>query len=209
MDCITLKRSYWSVCWKRALPGKLAICQKIEEGINFNLKSKLSERLFHQSECSKGQIYPGWLLLCFWRGLALHVNEGMWCLTKKGLAAQIQQAPFSSWKRNRWCSQVQSAGSYFLPRVPLRQIPCSLFEFVLAGLSHCKQRSVTAHTIACVGWGLWGTAVGRWAINTHSPGAQSLLYSSVKIQLSWHYFQRFKVAFFFLETVCAYVTKLT
>lgn len=133
----------------------------------------------------------------------------MWCLTKKGLAAQIQQAPFSSWKLNRWCSQVQSASSYFLPRVPLRQIPCSLFEFVLAGLSHCKQRSVTAHTIACVGWGLWGTAVGRWAINTYSPGAQSLLYSSVKIQLSW-FSETQSCLFLFRNGLClcdkAYIT---
>lgn len=52
MACIILKRNYWSVCWKRPLPGKLARCQKIE-GINFNLKSKSSECLCHQSECSK------------------------------------------------------------------------------------------------------------------------------------------------------------
>lgn len=163
-------------------------------------------------------MYPRLQLLCFWWSLGLHIKEMAWWLKGKGHVTQTQQTPFSTWKLNCSYFQVEGACSHFVLvhdlDGPLRQIRWSLFEFVLGGLSHCKQRSVTAHTIACVGWGSRGTAVGRWAINIYSPGAQSLLYSSVKIQLSWHYFQRIKVGFLFLfssflEMVWADVTTLT
>lgn len=161
--------------------------------------------MFHQSESSK-RTNAHWLLLCFWTW------RDVW---ENGHAARNTPnsvSPPPSWKLNRWRFRVEGARSDFpLVRerdVPLRQMPCSLFEFVLGGLSHSEQPSVAAHTIVCVGWGLWGTAGWR-AINIHGPGAHSLLYSSVKIQWRWHYFQRIKVGLFLFETVCSNVTALT
>lgn len=180
----------------------LARCQKIEEDINFNLKSKSSE-CFTRARALKGQMPTG----------SFFVSEHVVMFDKT--ATKIHQTPSlppPPAKRNCRCFRVEGARSDFLlvreRDVPLRQIPCSLFEFVLGGLSHCEQPSVATHTIARVGWGLWGTAGWR-AINIHGPGAHSLLYSSVKIQWRWHYFQRIKVGLFLLETVCSYVTALT
>lgn len=159
--------------------------------------------MFHQSESSE-RANAHWLLLCFW------TCRDVWQNSHENSPNSISPPPPA--KRNCWCFRVEGARSDFLlvreRDVPLRQIPCSLFEFVLGGLSHCEQPSVATHTIARVGWGLWGTAGWR-AINIHGPGAHSLLYSSVKIQWRWHYFQRIKVGLFLLEMVCSYVTALT